>query len=71
MTLVHDKIDRCDMFILYTPLGPEAGIYRTAKECANATVVADAPERMMVRGLEKGKTVFRMPAEDFGMTVFD
>lgn len=68
---LHHKIDRCDMFILYTPLGPEAGMYRTAKDCANAIVTAEHPERMMVRGLAKGREAFRMNAIDFGMTIYD
>jgi CRISPR/Cas system endoribonuclease Cas6 (RAMP superfamily) len=68
---IHDQIKASTMFILYERVGKEVGIYPTAKQCAGAVVVHPHPERMMVRGLAAGREVFRMPAEDFGMTVYD
>lgn len=68
---IQEQIRAADLFILYSRVGKEIGEYRTAKECANAIVVHWAPERLMVKGLARGREVFRMPAEDFGMTIFD
>lgn len=64
---VHEQIRASDLFVLYQPVGPEVGTYRTAKDCANAVVVHPCPERMMVRGFTRGREVFRMSALDFGM----
>jgi hypothetical protein len=68
---IHEDIKTSDMFILYERVGPERGIYGSARDCANAIVVHPSPERLMVRGLSHGRQTFRMPAVDFGMTIFD
>lgn len=71
MVGVHDQIKASTMFIFYERVGKEVAVYPDAKQCANAVVVHPHPERMMVRGLANGREVFRMPAEDFGMTIYD
>jgi len=71
MAGIHEQIAASDLFIMYEMVGPEIGIYRNAKDCANAIVVHPDPERLMVRGLVQGRQLFRMPAVEFGMTVFD
>lgn len=68
---MYQRIRRSTLFILYYPLGSELGTYHQATDCANAIIVHPTPERLMVRGLDDGREAFRMPAVEFGMTIYD
>lgn len=71
METIREQIRASNQFILYERVGREIGTYVRAKDCANAAVIHPHPERLMVRGLASGRQTFRMPAEDFGMAIFD